>query len=188
MSVKGTLSGGRVLAKWIQENPQQGRLLQTIIDSVNTLADNTASSAVGRLPAPPPINSVSVKQSGELLHVQINHTGAIQQGIHYFTEISNNSNFTQPLVIHHGTSRTSHPIYLPTKTDSGATQQYFVRSYAQYQGSDPSKPLAYGGASPTPITMSGTTQMTLLPSTGSGTAASTGQQGGAGFGKVQRRP
>jgi hypothetical protein len=180
---KGILTGGRVLAKWLNDNAQQGRLLQSIIDGVNTLADNTASSAVGRLAPPTPINGVAIKQSGEMLHIQISHSGAVQQGVRYFSEIST-SGGSQPLVIDHGTSRTSHPISLPTLDDNGNTQQYTLHSYNQLPGSDPTPRVAYPG---NPFTMSGTTRMTLLPSTGSGTAANTGQQAGWGLGKVLRR-
>ena len=186
-ATKGILSGGRALTRWIQKDATEGTLLQRIITAINTTADNNASSAVGRLAPPPPVNGVTVKVAGEFAHVQIAHAGAIQQGIRYFTEVATNQNFAQPLVIDHGTSRTSHPFPLPTKTDSGATQKYYFRSYCQYPGSDPSAPVAYGGASPIAVQMAGSTQMTLLPSTGSGTAANTGQQGSWGLGKQQRR-
>ena len=87
---KGILTGGRALTKWIQRNPTEGTLLQRIITGVNTLADNTASSAVGRLSPPPPINALSVKVSGEYAHVTLAHSGDIQQGVHYFVEVANN--------------------------------------------------------------------------------------------------
>lgn len=186
-TAKGILTGGRQLVRLIKQDANLGTLLQQIITGVNTLADNTASSAVGRLPAPPPVNGVTVKVAGELAHVQIAHSAAIQQGVRYFTEVATNQNFTQPLVIDHGTSRTSHPFPLPTKDDGGNTQSYYFRSYCQYPGSDPSRPVVYGGASPTAVTMGGSTQLTLLPSTGSGTSANTGQQAGWGLGKIQRR-
>lgn len=184
---KGILTGGRVLSKWLSEDAQKGTLIQRIINGVNTLADNVASSAVGRLPPPSPVNGVTVKVAGELAHVQIAHSGPVQQGVRYFTEIATNSSFSQPLVIDHGTSRTSHPIALPTKDDSGNTQKYYFRSYNQLPGSDPTTPVAYGGASPIAVQMSGSTQMTLLSSTGSGTASNSGQQAGWGLGKQPRR-
>ena len=66
---KGVLAGGRALTSWVQQNPTQGSLLQKIITAVNTLADNTASSAVGRFAPPPPINALNVKVAGEYAHV-----------------------------------------------------------------------------------------------------------------------
>lgn len=178
-----------MLAQWIKQNASQGRLLQSIIDGVNTLADNTASSAVGRLPAPPQIGGLTAKVSsnGELVHFQISDAGQVHQGIRYFTEISNNQNFSSPIVIDHGSSRTSHPIMLPTFNDAGGSQNWYARSYSQLPGSDPSAPVVYGGKSPIAFTMNGSTHLTLLPSTGSGTASNSGQQGGSGLGKTLRR-
>jgi hypothetical protein len=184
---KGTLSGGRALTKWVQDNPTQGSLLQKIITSINALADNTASSAVGRSMPPPPINALNVKVAGEFAHVTITHTGDIQQGIHYFVEAANNPQFNGAHPIHFGTSRTRDPIHLAANDDSGAPQKWYLRGYAQYPGSDPSRPVAYGGASPSPITTTGTTRLTWQNSTGSGTASNNGQQAAWGFGKVQRR-
>ena len=183
----GVLSLGRSLVKWIQDKPLEGSAILKLQTAINTLADNLGASAVGRIPPPPPISSVTVKQSGEMIHISIAHRGEVQQGVHYFSRIANNPAFSQPLVVHHGTSRTSHPISLPTKNDAGVTQSYYVSSFAQYPGSDPTPPVNFGGPEPTPIVMTGLTQMTLLPSTGSGTASANGQQGDWGFGKVQRR-
>jgi hypothetical protein len=125
--------------------------------------------------------------SGEYAHVTIDHSGDVQQGVHYFVEAANNSNFIGAHPIHFGTSRTRDPIHLAAKDDSGADQKWFLRGYAQYPGSNPSKPVAYGGAEPTPITTTGTTSLSWQESTGSGTASNSGQQAGWGFGKIARR-
>jgi hypothetical protein len=186
-STKGTLSGGRALTKLIQENPTHGALLQKIITAVNTLAENTTSSAVGRSTAPPPINALNVKVAGEYAHVTITHTGNIQQGVHYFVEAANNANFIGAHPIHFGTSRTRDPIHLAANDDSGTPQKWYLRGYAQYPGSDPSTPVNHGGTEPTAITTTGTTQLTWQPSTGSGTASNSGQQAAWGFGKIARR-
>lgn len=184
---KGVLAGGRVLSQWIQRNAAQGTLIQKIITGINTLADNTASSAVGRLAPPPPINAVNVKLSGEMAHITIDHSGTIQQGVHYFVTVADNPAFAGEHPIHYGTSRTRDPITLPALHDDGSAQSYYVRAYAQYPGSDPSEPVAYGGPSPTAISPTGTTKLTWLQSTGSGTSSNTGQQIGWGFGKIARR-
>ena len=184
---KGILSGGRALAEWVNQNATQGSLLQRIITAVNTLADNSATSAVGRLAPPPPINGLSVTTGGEYAHIVIQHSGAIQQGVHYFVEVANNPNFSGAHPIHYGTSRTRDPIHLAPLDAGGETQKWYARGYAQYPGSDPSEPIVYGGASPKAITTTGTTRLTWNPSTGSGTASNTGQQIGWGFGKIQRR-
>ena len=83
--------------------------------------------------------------AGEMMHISINHSGALQRGVRYFSEVSTTPSFNQPLVIDHGTSRTSHPITLPTNDASGNTQSYYVRSYAQDPGGPPSSPYTVGG-------------------------------------------
>jgi len=181
--VKGTLSGGRVLTEWQQEESAKGNLIGKIIDSVNGLARNVAASAVGRSSAPPPINGINVKTSGEYAHITIDHAGEIQQGCHYFVEVANNEGFANAHPIHFGTSRTRDPIFLPAKDDAGNPQKWYVRGYAQYPSSSPSAPVSYHSA----VTTSGTTQLSLLPSTGSGTAKANGSQPGWGFGKIQVR-
>lgn len=184
---KGVLTGGRALTKLIQKDATQGALIQRIITAVNTLADNTGSSAVGRLSPPPPINALNVKVAGEYAHVTIDHSGDIQQGVHYFVEAANNENFANAHPIHFGTSRTRDPIHLAPKDDAGNPQTWYLRGYAQYPGSDPSSPVAFGGPQPTAITTTGSTQLTWKPSTGSGTASNNGAQTAWGFGKIQRR-
>lgn len=185
--VKGQLTGGRALTQWIKRDAAQGTLIQKLITAVNSLADNGGYSAVGRPPAPPPINAINVKTGGEYAHVTIDHSGEIQQGVHYFVEVANNSNFIGAHPIHFGTSRTRDPIHLAPLDDAGNAQSYYMRAFAQYPGSDPSQPVNYGGPTPTPITTTGTTKLTWQPSTGSGTASNTGQQIGWGFGRIQRR-
>lgn len=190
-NVGGNIDGGRELSLIEQREPFLGSLLRRVILGINTLALNTATSATGEIARPKPIDSVNVTAMGEFLHVVHNHGGELQRGIHYFTEIGvDDPKFAQPIVIHHGTSRNT-IIPLPTNITGGATpvpHNYYVRAYAQYLSSQPSVPTVYGGASnPTAIQMGGTTVGTPLPSTGSGTGANTGQQGGSGFGKVQKR-
>lgn len=213
--IGGNVDGGRELAEIEQSSPSLGRLIRKVIQGVNTLATNTAASATGETAPPKPPDSVNVSVpapytdptsgavlgGGEAAHISIAHSGSLQRGINYFSEIDTNPSFSSPMVVHHGASRTSQPIFLPTnsgittvnhpdgsKTITPNIATYYVRSYAQYASSQPSKPTVYGGASsPKGIQMSGGTVMALAQSTGSGTAASTGQQGGSGFGKVQQR-
>jgi len=184
-NVGGYLDGGVELNKVENQDADMGRLLRRILEGINTLAVNTQSSATGETQAPKPPNMVSAKVSGEQMHIAIDHTGSLNRNIRYFTEISQNDpSFAAPIVIDHGSSRTSHPIILPTYLDGGSTKvNYYIRSYAQYPASQPSAPTLTVG----PIQMAGSTQMTLLPSRGSGTASNSGFQGGSGLGKVQRR-
>lgn len=184
---KGILTGGRALTQWIQEDATKGSLLQKIITGVNTLANNAASSAVGRLAPPPPINGLNVTTGGEYAHITINHSGAIRQGVHYFVEVANNNQFIGAHPIHYGTSRTRDPIHLAPLDSSGAAQSFYARGFAQYPGSDPSVPVNYGGPEATAITTTGTTRLTWNPSTGSGTSSNNGSQIGWGFGKQATR-
>lgn len=203
------LEGGQELAYANQKDFNYGSLFQKIITAVNSLASNVGASAVGKLPPPPPIQSINVQgtQNGntltapsETLHWTLNHTQSVDKHVRYFTEIATEPNFLQPHVIDHGASRTG-ILHLPSQDSNGNPQAYYVRSYPQYHGSDAQKHTTFGGAAgatkivmtaPT-VTVAGTTysvpsQTTLLPSTGSGTASNTGQQGGKGLGTVLTRP
>lgn len=192
------LSPSRELSFVNQRDPLLGSLLRKIINAVNTTAVNAAVSSIGKLAPPPPIDSHNVQGTltptntlqvaGEILHYTLNHNQAIQKGVQYISEIDTSPNFTQPHVVDHGASRSAF-VSLPTFQNDGVTPQtYYLRSYAQYHGSDPSKPTVYGGVNgATPITMGGTSAATLLPSQGSGTARN-GQQGGVGLGTILNRP
>lgn len=163
--------------------------LQRIEDAVNTLARNSAVAAKGVLPAPPTIQQLTVKTNGTgLVHAVINDSNPIQKGVHYFVEYDTDKNFTQPHVAHLGASRSMSPITLPAMDDNGNPQKFYFRAYSQYPGGSPGPAVRFGGNTPTPVDPGGTQQLSLIPSTGSGTAQPNGQQGGSGFGKVLNRP
>jgi hypothetical protein len=178
------LSGGSFLNEIYQSDSRLGTLLSRIIGAVNQTAGSAGVAPVGQSIKLSPPDNVNVATAGELMHVSITDNSAANRQVHYFTEVSNNPQFLQPIVIHHGPSRTGVPFSLPTKDSTGATHNWYVRSFRQSPGGPPSDPVTYGGsASPTAVTMSGSTQLTLLPSTGSGTSSNTGQQAAQGFGK-----
>lgn len=193
------LTGGRELNYIGQRDNYAGTLFSRIIDAVNQLAKNAGVTAVGKASPPPPLDSVTVSGSvpsngvitvpnSEILHWTIQHSQAIQKGIRYFSEIATEPNFLAPHVIDHGTSRSAF-LTLPTNDSSNVKQTYYLRSYAQMPGSDPCKPTVLGGLSGAiGIQMGGTSQTSLLPSTGSGTAAANGSQGGKGLGIDLNRP
>lgn len=187
-TVSGRVDIGGLQAEVNSKDPRHAQIHDILADGINRLALNSGISPTGDVPAPKAPDAVNVSVGGEYMHVSISHSGPLQRNIRYFTEVSTSPQFNQPLVIDHGSSRTSHPFPLPTKTSLGATQSYYVRSYAQYPGGPPSSPTVAGGlGNPTAFTMSGTTEMDLLPSTGSGTAPNNGQAAGQGLGKVQQR-
>lgn len=170
------------------KDPVMRSALLSIQDAINNLGTHVAADPVGETSAPPPLQAVNVKTAGETVHVTFTHNVPINKGVHYFLEYANDPSFRQALVTHNGTSRTIPPFTLPTKDDNNATQTWYFRGYTQYPGSNPSAKVNYGGTNPTAVTLGGTTSLTLLPSTGSGTAAPDGTQAGSGFGTIQSRP
>lgn len=196
--VNAILEGGVELNYLSQKNVYMGTLFARIITAVNTLAKNVGVSAIGKLPAPPPINGITISGPAptngkitvpsEILHWTLTHSAPIQKGIQYITEIDTNPNFPQPHIHDHGCSRSGF-LNLPTQDANSNPLTYYLRSYAQYHGSDPCKPTVLGGlAAPIGIQMTGSSKTSLLASTGSGTAQATGQQGGKGLGTVLVRP
>lgn len=193
------LQGGQELSYIAQKDAYAGTLFGRLIQAVNTLAKNAGVAAVGKVSPPPPIDTINVSApapvngiitipQSEILHWTLQHNQEVSKGVHYFSEVDTSSAFTNPHVIHHGTSRTGF-LSLPTNDASGAPHTYYLRSYAQYPGSDPAKPTVLGGLNgAVGIQMGGTSKTSILPSTGSGTAAPNGSQGGHGFGVVLTRP
>lgn len=183
------LSGGQLLSEIENAWPKLGIFLRSkVIPAINTLGQNSAVAPVGEIAAPARPGQVNVKVAGEIAHITIDDSQQMLRGIHYHIELATNPQFSAPLVIHLGPSR-QHFISLPTKDDAGATHDWHARAYSQYQGSQPSGFTFYGGGNaPLAFQMAGTTQLTPLASTGSGTASSNGQQGGSGLGKVLIRP
>jgi hypothetical protein len=184
----GQLTGGRYLTDLFTKDSLQANFLKTVITGINTLATNVAASAVGTIQPPPTINNISVNTGGEILHATATHNGTIQKGVQYLWEVSpGDPAFGNPHVFDTGSSR-SLITTLPTKNSSGATINYYLRAYSQYQGSMPTEPTVHGVAgAPTAINMGGNTRLTLLPSTGSGTANTQGTQAGWGLGKILQR-
>lgn len=178
----------------LRQHPELGSYFGTIFEriekAINVLGTNAGVDPTGAvMPAPPPIQQLSVKSDGNgNIHASISDHNAIQRGIHYFVEYDTDSSFKQPHVVHLGPSRSMQPLNLPTKDDNGQPQSFFFRAYSQYPGSTPGDKIHFGGETPTAVTPGGTSQLSLFPSTGSGTAQNSGEEGGSGFGKVLFRP
>jgi len=192
------LTGGRELNYLAQKDSYLGSFLSRVVNAVNTLATNAGVAAVGKTSPPPKLDSVNVQGAmhggvlvcpGEIFHATLTHNQSINKGVRYFSEIDTSPDFPAPHVFDHGTGRTA-LLNLPTFMNDGKTvQTYYHRAYAQYPGSDPSEPKVFGNlGGAIGIQMSGTNAATLLPSTGSGTASQTGEQGGKGLGTVLQRP
>lgn len=182
------LNGGELLTEVENTWPKLGILLRTKFQTaINKVAQNAAVAPVGEISPPARPGSVNVKVAGEIAHVTIDDNQPLQRGAQYHVELATNSQFSAPHVEHLGSSR-GRFITLPTNDDSGAKHTWVARAYTQYQGSQPSAYTYFGGDAPAGFQMAGTTNLTPLPSTGSGTASSNGQQGGSGLGKVLLRP
>jgi hypothetical protein len=191
------LEGGRELNFIAQKDTYAGSLFSRIIEAVNTGFKNAGVAAVGKLSPPPPVDTINVQGTlsngiltcpSEILHHTLTHNQAIQKGIRYFSEVDTSPEFLAPHVIDHGTARSSF-LSLPKLDNSGNVQTYYLRSYAQYHGSDPCKPTVFGNiGGAIGIQMTGASRTSLLTSAGSGTASPTGQQGGKGLGVVLDRP
>jgi hypothetical protein len=166
-----------------------GRALNRLQDAVNSLGKNVAVDATGTLPAPPQVQQLTVKTNGTgLVHAVISDSNPIQKNLHYFVEYDTTPNFLQPHVVHLGPSRSMNPLTLPAQDDNGNPQNFYFRAYSQYPGSQPGVPQHFGGQTPTVVSPGGFQNLTLIPSTGSGTGQNSGQEGSVGFGKVLNRP
>lgn len=178
---------------FIKQIPEFGKHLDDAIgkiqEGVNNANLHIGVDALGMVHTPPPVQQLTVKTNGTgMVHAVITDNNAIQKNLEYFVEYDTNPDFRQPHVEHLGASRSMKPVMLPAMDDNGNPQKFYFRAYSQYRGSDPNTPVHFGGEVPTAVNPGGTQQMTLIPSTGSGTAQPTGQQGGSGLGKVLFRP
>lgn len=178
---------------FIKQIPVFGQYLDDLAgkiqEGINNLGQNLGADPTGMVATPATIQQLTVKTNGTgLVHAVITDNNQIQKNLHYFVEYDTNPAFTQPHVVHLGASRTMNPLNLPANDDNGNPQKFYFRAYSQYQGSHPGVPIHFGGPVPTAVAPGGSQNLTLIPSTGSGTAQPTGQQGGSGFGKVLFRP
>lgn len=181
------LSLGNLLDRIKSKDPFLGVVIQKLQTAVNNLARNSGQAVSGHVDPPPMLEAVNVKANAGLVHISLTHNAAIQKGIQYYTEYDTNPAFPQPHVVDMGASR-SHFVSLPAKDDNGVAHSWYFRSYAQYPGSKATQPIIYGGGAGTPVNVGGSTQLTPLASTGSGTASGNGQSGGQGAGHFLLRP
>lgn len=132
-------------------------------------------------PAPPPVSGINVVAANGWYTVTLTDNGDVNSSIEYFIEYSTTAGFQQPVVVHNGASRTA--------VLNLGNQTLFWRAYSQYQNpfSPPSTPVVFGGAAPQGVVGGGATVPPAVVSTGSGTGATNGQQGGVGFGKTPTR-
>ena len=161
--------------EWIRQ--KDPRLLETILalsQHVENLSNNSVASTQSDYPAPSNIGAVNVTAADGIHDVKITDNAVIRRGVNYFLEYATEPHFTNPIVVHIGTSRNWRG-YLGNLTT-------YWRAYSQYPGSKPSAPVYFGGSTPTQVIGGGSAGPTLQSSSGSGTAASSGEQGAQGWG------
>lgn len=172
---------------WGQIAPRLKPLFEKIRDGINQAASAAGVDATSHLQQPNPPAKLDIKVAGELAHVAITDNSDRTRSRHYFVEYSNNTSFSNAYVEHMGVSRNK-VLNLPTNDDNGSPHNWYFRTYSMEPGSTKASPKVYHGQAlaPTPVVMGGTTNLSLLPSTGAGTAPSNGQRAGQGYGTVQR--
>ncbi|MGH9735424.1 MAG: hypothetical protein ACRD8A_12650 [Candidatus Acidiferrales bacterium] len=133
-------------------------------------------------PAPPPVTNVSVASNGDgTVDVTFADSGAVTQQVNYFVEHAADATFFGARQEDFGASRNG-------SIRIGSTARAF-RVFSQYRfpPSPPSEPVVFGGAAATLVGGGGSVATAPQASTGSGTASSSGQQSGQGFGKNRVR-
>lgn len=182
------IDGSQFLKEIRSKDPHLALLLEQIIDGVNGNAETLGVNPGGQVQAPAPLQAINVKAANGDVHITLTHNSPISKNIRYFVEAATDDAFSQPHVFDLGSSRTLFT-RLPPKDDSGNPLAWRFRAYPQYAGSPPSTPTTFGNPlAPTQVAVGGTTQLTPLASTGSGTAKPDGTQGGKGLGIVLFRP
>lgn len=161
--------------------------LEQIQTHVNNGFDQVGISSNQKVSPPDPIENLDVQANNGTVQVNLTHNAPIRKNIRYFVEASTDASFSKPHVFDLGSSRSLFT-QLPAKDADTNDLNWHFRAYAQYQGSDASAKTNFGETfSPTPVSVGGSSQFTPTDSTGSGTAAPDGQQGGQGLGTVVQR-
>ena len=182
--------GGELLSEWRNGNispERQAVLIERLIDGVNQLGNVLGSDPNGMVSAPDPPTNIQVSAGSDHIHVTMTDPSTRGRGLNYFLEWSaGDPSFLAPQVEHLGVGR-QRVLALPAKDASGTAINYFVRGYSMYPGSEKASPHIIFGTldSPTPIQLTGSSTLGILPSTGSGTAPTNGERGGSGFGPSQ---
>lgn len=168
------------------QNPRMALMLDKMVSAINQTANAIGVDSTAFQSAPHAPQSIQVKAANGLVHVTVTDASRRPRALNYFVEHDTDPGFSNPHVLPLGPSRGGF-LTLPAFNDDNVAQNWHFRAYSMLPGSTkPSAMVYFGPASaPTPVSVGGTTQLTPLGSTGSGTASTTGQQGGQGFGISQ---
>jgi len=172
---------------WAQARRGLHLLLTNLSDQISNGFQQIGVQTTGKVQPPDPIENLNVVANNGTVHAVLTHNAQVNKQVSYFVEADTDPSFSQPHVFHLNASRTLFAP-LPNKDGNGNVLPWHFRAYSQYPGSDPSSHTYFGSQfTPTVVTVGGGAQFTPLPSTGSGTAAANGTQGGLGLGNVLTR-
>lgn len=170
--------------------PRLGLLLGSFLDDLTGISNHLGMDPKGKVQPPDPHQALNVAAGTDHVHVTITDNSQVKKNVRHFVEWSvNDPSFQSPHVEELGASR-GRVLALPAKDGGGALISYYFKSYGQYFGSDAQSKHTYFGSrfAPTAVTLTGASQLTLMPSTGSGTGRPDGSQSGSGLGTVLQRP
>jgi hypothetical protein len=191
LDITQMISEIRTSHDWIQTARRIAPYLQQLQDAVNQSAQAAGVDATqhSEPPSPPAKLNVKAAGTGELAHFTVEDNSPRGRALHNFLEISTSSSFSPASTYTRELGPGRHHVEsLPTFLDDGSTKQtYYARCYTMEPGSKKSSEHIYHGqaGAPTGFQMNGSTALTLMPSTGCGTAPSNGQKAGVGFGASQ---
>lgn len=171
-------------------DPHLGLLLQNLFDGVDGIGNQIGVVGKGKLQPPDPIKAINVSAGTDHVHVTLHDPSSVRKGVQYFVEWATNPTFAGAHVEDLGSSR-GRVIGLPAKDQGNNPITYYFRATSQYHGSDAqANHIVFGGKfTPTGVTLTGSSKLTLLSSQGSGTAPSDGSRPGLGLGRdIQRLP
>lgn len=174
------------IAELAVNQPRFALMMRQVVNAINQTANAVGVDSTSFQSPPHAPQSLNVKAANGLVHATITDGSQRSRATSYFLEHDTDPAFSNPQVLHLNASRTGF-LTLPAFDDNGDAQSWHFRAYAMLPGSTkPSAPIYFGkDTAPTPVNVGGTTQLTPLSSTGSGTASTTGQQGLSGFGITQ---
>jgi hypothetical protein len=163
-----------------------GQMFDKIQDAINQQGTMTGVDPTQHTAPTSPPNDFQVVAGSDHVHVTITDHTPRPRAQNYFVEWSvNDPSFLAPHMEHLGASR-GRVLALAAMGTDMTVHQYYFRAYSHTLGAkSASQKLNFGGTVPTAVTLTGASTLDYLPSTGGGTAATNGQQGGKGFGDVQ---
>ena len=151
-----------------------------IENAVNQLGTNLGAAPYGHFPTPPSPSQLSVTAANGQANVQIVDNFPIENPseakvMSYFVEAATDPGFINVVHSEHMGPFRNKNIFLGNQT-------LYFRAYSQFHGSFPSRPVVFGGTTPTAVTTGGSAPPTQQPYTGSGTSSGSG----GGYGRSGR--